>query len=74
LTNNESLKWAGIACLLGCLSVGIIVAGIIIGFLITLLTPILIVFTGLWIWRVITAEPSEESDSGSEDSKDSGVD
>jgi len=61
LTSNQYVKWAAYGCLFGCLSIGIIVAGIIIGFLITLLTPILIVFTGLWVWRVITDEGNEES-------------
>lgn len=46
-------KAIGLTLLFGLLSVAITVAGIILGAILAVLTPLLIIFTGLWgVWFI----------------------
>ena len=46
-------KATGLTLLFGLLSVAIVAAGVILGAILAVLTPILIIFTGLWgVWFI----------------------
>lgn len=60
-------KAIGLTLLFGLLSVATVVAGAIIGIILAALTPVLIVFTGLWGLWFITKDFDEEKDSGDPD-------
>ena len=46
-------KAIGLTLLIGLLSVAVVVAGIILGAILAVLTPVLMIFTGLWgVWFI----------------------
>jgi hypothetical protein len=56
----STVKAIGLAALFGLLSVAVTTAGIIIGAILAVLTPVAIVFTGLWFAWFITKDFDEE--------------
>ncbi len=56
----RTVKAIGLAFLFGLLSVAITTVGIIIGVVLSVLTPVAIVFTGLWFTWFITKDFDEE--------------
>lgn len=59
----RTVKAIGLTSLFGLLSVAVITAGAIIGAILAVLTPVAIVFTGLWFtWFIAKDFDEEESD------------
>ena len=57
------VKAIGLSLLFGLLSVAIMVAGLILGVVLAVLTPLFMIFTGLWgVWFITKDFEKDDSD------------
>ena len=60
----SSLKAIGLTLFFGMLSVAVVVGGAIIGVFLAMLTPVILVFTGLWMAWFVTKDYDDKTDEG----------
>jgi len=57
------VKAIGLTIIFGLLSIAIVAGGFIISMVVSVMTPILMVFTGLWVvWFIATEQEDDKSD------------